>query len=56
MNSNISKGYATKIESPQGSQYNKITNYIPHHRLINQHEPDQLRAVLMQVSNIKVTV
>ena len=39
----ITKGYVTKIKSTQGSQCNNITNYIPHHRVINQHKPDKLR-------------
>ena len=46
INSYISKGYATKIESIQGSQRNKISNYIPHHGVIKQHKPDKLRVVL----------
>ena len=35
INSYISKGYATKIESIQNSQRNNITNYILHHGVIN---------------------
>ena len=35
----------TKIESTQSSQRNNITNYIPHHGVINQHKPDKLRVV-----------
>ena len=46
INSYISKGYATKIDSIQGSQRNKISNYIPHHGVIKQHKPDKLRVVL----------
>ena len=45
INSYISKGYPTKIESTQGSQQNNITSYIPHHGVINQHKPDKLRVV-----------
>ena len=45
INSYISKGYPTKIESTQSSQRNNITNYIPHHRVINQHKADKLRVV-----------
>ena len=41
INSYISKGYATKVESTQGSQRNNNTNYIPHHGVINQHKPDK---------------
>ena len=45
INSFISKGYATKIESNQGSQCNNITNNITHNGVIKQHKPDKLRAV-----------
>ena len=45
INTYISKGYAPKIESTQGSQRNNITNYIPHHGVINQHKPNKLRVV-----------
>ena len=45
VNRYISKAYVIKIESVQCSQHNSITNYIHHHKVINQHNPDKLRAV-----------
>ena len=45
INSYISKGYVTKIDSTQGSQRNNITNYISHHGVIIKHKPDKLRVV-----------
>ena len=45
INSYISKGYATKIKSTQGSQHHNITNYILHDGVINQHKSDKLRVV-----------
>ena len=39
----ISKGDETKIEKTQGSERNKITNYIPHIEVINKHKSDKLK-------------
>ena len=54
INSYISKGYSTKIESTQGSQRNAITNYIPHHGVINQHKADKLGVVFDASAKYKV--
>ena len=53
LNSYISKGYAPKIESTQGSQRNNITNYIRHHGVINQHKPNKWRVVFDATAKYK---
>lgn len=43
----IIKGYAVKIESTEGSQRNNITNYMPHHGVINKHKLRVIRVFIL---------
>ena len=45
MNSYIETGYAGKLSKKEATSTSNITNYIPHHSVVNPNKPDKLRIV-----------
>ena len=54
INDYVNKGHAVKLSQEKSKNVKRITNYVPHHGVVNINKPGKVRVVFMLLPNSKI--